>query len=232
MDRMTIVSFAALAGLAGGVAAQPFFISAGHTDILVGLENGELEIEIEVIPGDGFFEVSPAFPDGVIDPVEGAGAVEPDEVIYNITQDQFDSASGTWRFGEDFGLNEQFVGWGAEEVDTGVFENDTLTFELVSVSGPGNFRLFTIPDPFNPVEEVLLQNPGDQLDVFAASADHFTFEFDQRGTYEITVFGFGTLVGESSPIFSDNATITFFVPAPGAAGLLGLAGLAAARRRR
>ncbi|MEM9083366.1 MAG: choice-of-anchor M domain-containing protein [Planctomycetota bacterium] len=223
MQMNQLIGTGVVLALAGSSWANSFDMSSGHADILVGYDAGsnELEIEVELVPGDGNFTISPDLPNGV-------DVLEPNEIRFVSGAASFVPGEGVWRFGEDFAPGVLFLGWGAEEVSTGVFENDTLSFELVGITGPGNFRLFDL-DQFNQEVE-LLPNPG-TFDVFAESADHFSFEFDAAGIYELEVRARGTLIG-GQELVSESATLTFVIPTPGAGALAALGLAAAARRRR
>ncbi len=107
-----------------------------------------------------------------------------------------------------------------------------LRWTLDAVNGPGEVAMW-VNDQFGNVELWMGSADGldasDGIDLFEG-AIHNNWAFTAPGTYELT-FGFGATVGGVD--VSEQATFTFVVvPAPGAAALLGFAGLAAARRRR
>lgn len=136
-------------------------------------------------------------------------------------------------------LNVVWFGPEVEEDAYDVFDdpdNDPLTgnvrWSLEAVSGPGEVALWT-NDQFGNV--VVWMGSGDGLDSSDAidlfgGAIHNQWGFTAPGSYDLT-FGFEAFV-DGQRVF-EEATFNFVViPAPGAAAVFSLAGLAAIRRRR
>lgn len=134
-----------------------------------------------------------------------------------------------------------FLGLGSEEIVSGTFVANTVTFSLDSVSGPvgGVFALWQTDFSGDPLV-ALSSTPGGQasFNVITGGHQHYNWGFTAPGVYELTFTVSGTLVGEPAPI-TDTATYSFAVGTPipepaSAAALAGVAilGLAATRRRR
>jgi len=137
------------------------------------------------------------------------------------------------------------VPWFSPEVEEDAYDqfddpdNDPSTgnvrWSLDAVSGPGEVALW-IADPGDPFGGIdLWMGSADGLDgddavqLFAGDI-HNNWAFTEPGVYELT-FGFEATV--AGAVLSEQGTFTFeVIPAPGAAGMLGFAGLAGLRRRR
>lgn len=126
--------------------------------------------------------------------------------------------------GENFYLLPQlpnpnllYLGFGTEELATGIFTNDQVKLSLMSVNGPGEFSVWqsdlTGPNVFMASSDGIT---ADDSMTFAAGAhSHFNLGFTARGRYEITFRGSGFLVGNPNEVFSDPVTYYFTVDGRG-----------------
>lgn len=133
-----------------------------------------------------------------------------------------------------------FLGFGAEEIQPGMFVGDTLNMRLHSVSGPGDFTVFDYDTFGNPF---VIMNTRDGL----SAADNFiavlgahsdvNWAFSQPGTYTVNFEASGTLADGDLFTSSGSVAYTFeVVPEPSSWALLALglgsACLLARRRAR
>ena len=122
-----------------------------------------------------------------------------------------------------------FLGFGTEELASGLFLNDEVTMSLQAVRGPGQFSVYDV-DPFgNPT---VLMNSGDGIAandsvILAAGGHrHVNWAFSDPGTYQIDFEASGSLTEANQFTSSGPVTYTFeVVPEPGTATLLALGGL-------
>jgi len=250
-------SFVKLAALAAAPAilASPsaragfdaYLYSAGHADIQVGYENGELTMfyelsgsakvngatlstEMDAAPTD----VSVVIPETAL--VTGDGRLPSPfagDPLYLIK----DTSQGI--------ATQPYLGFGAEDIDPGVFANDALTVTLTgfasSVTG-GQAILygsgFWASPNMNTADGV---SATDSITVYSLGHDHYNFGFTAAGTYDLTFTATGTLADGGATL---TVTDTFHfvvgdqpaaVPEPTSLALsglaLGCAALVAARRR-
>lgn len=152
-----------------------------------------------------------------------------------------------WILPQNLNPSLLFLGIAGEEIENGVFTGP-VTLSLVSLNGPGNFSVwqtdtFGSPTLFMSTADGI--SGADSLPVPIGSHAHYNMGFTQTGIYEVTLQASGNLTGggttTSAPTtyFFGVETMSVSVAAPEAgtlalsgAGLFGLAGLTAARRRR
>lgn len=131
-----------------------------------------------------------------------------------------------------------FLGFGAEEIDTGIFQDDQFTMSLRAVSGPGTFVVYDTDSFGNPE---LLMSSRDGIDgsdavlVPAGEHRHVNWAFSAPGDYVVTFDASGIRQADSQ--FTDSGPVEYFfrvqaVPEPGAAAIFGLGGALLAFHRR
>lgn len=243
----TTIGFCAISLVATTSAVADFLaedfaiIGAEHTDILAGYDNGEWEAEIELhdleiayAPNEALLYLAPSSattqPLGPEWDFIGAGA---GNTIYLAPEVQ--DPELIW------------LGFGAEELASGIFVDDTVQVVLDAIRGPGEISVWR-NDPFgDPIPLWSSSDPGATIDVnsvavFAGVAEgHANFAFTEMGFYEVDIRLTGTLVDGGLFIQSQPVTLYFgvgttAVPEASSLSLVGVAlavgGGALWRRRR
>lgn len=191
-------------------AAERVVLSSGHVDVLdIAYEDGELEVLVH---------------DETVEPgVER----EPDEVLFHVkpaaettvpAAPQFgflgDPGDPVWILPQDNDPELLFAGLAAEEVDPGVFRNDTLRIWLVDVCGPADVSMFTV-DELDQVD--ILADSGDGLpDVTSIEAgvhQHLNWAFEAEGDYTLTFVVTGRLAANGQRVTSGPIRTVFHVGA-------------------
>lgn len=182
----------------------PTIIGEGELDLEVAYEDGEWEIvgldeaneqeisanELVLLGGAVTQKVVPADP-------AFAFLGMPGELVHVLPQDE---TEGTI-----------FLGIAGDEIELGIFEDDTVQLKLVSVEGPGQVSLYAVNAFGSP--EVFF-NTADGIsdrDVFSVKVgghSHQNWGFTAPGVYAVSLLASGTLVEESEDVQSQ--TVTFF----------------------
>lgn len=217
--------------------------TAGHGDLGIGYEAGELEPhwhlgeEGEEVVVDGATISND--PDGF--------EYGPDELIATTslsairsTGSQWDyigvSANGTYYlFPQVADLNTPWVGIGTEELDPADWTG-SLTLTLTGITGPagGKFSLYQT-DSFGDPTFFMSTNDGvsgaDAVSLAAGGHEHHNWTFTEQGSYDLTFDIAGTHAVDGAK--TATATYTFSViPEPSAALLGAFGALGLMRRRR
>lgn len=147
------------------------------------------------------------------------------------------AGSPVWLLPQNNTAGLLYLGWATEEITDGVFVNDEVTLTLKSVSGPGNFSVFssTLLGP-----TVLMDSSDgigalDRLVLATGTHEHYTVGFTAPGDYTVAFEASGTLVDGN--LFTTSGDVDYFftvVPEPTTAALAGVgtAAVLLARRRR
>lgn len=142
-----------------------------------------------------------------------------------------------WVLPQGFDPNKVYLGIAAEEIDSGVFQNDVVTLALAAVRGPGEFSLYQVDGVGNPIVYMATSNgidANDKVVVPVGGHGHFNWAFTQTGLYEIDFFAFGTLADGT---YSESDVVTYYfgveaVPEPATLLALGAGASALLLRRR
>ena len=150
-----------------------------------------------------------------------------------------------WKSPHDATAGMPFLGFGAEEVPPNIFTAGSLSLAVTGVSftgwtgqtSGGNFFLL---QEDGSGEEILLYNSTNSnigsVGLVAGSHDHGEWAFTEAGIYDITFQLTGTLADTNNPnrALATTDTLRFEIvpePSSGALLLVGMAALAAVRRR-
>ena len=168
-------------------------LRSGHADVGIAYEENKLfphihdEVnDVEYAPGSASFLVKYA-----------ARVTIPTDSAYNFLRPG--GETNAWILPQVQNPDLLFLGFGAEEIETGVLANDQVTVRLSSIVAPagGFFSLYTV-DEFN--APIVRMNTGDGIsaaDSFVLPAgghQHFNWSFTQPGDYKVA-FTFTAKVG-------------------------------------
>jgi surface-anchored protein len=203
-----LVATALAAAALPAQASDRVVLSQGHVDVLdIAFEDGELEVsvhdetvepDVERDPDDVLFQVKPEAETTVPDTAQFAFLGDPGDPVWILPQDN--------------DPNLLFAGLGTEEVEPGVFKDDTLRIRLVSACGPADFSMFTV-DALDQVQ--ILADSGDGLpDVTTIEAgvhQHLNWGFEAEGDYVLTFVVTGRLAANNHRVSSGPVDIHFHV---------------------
>lgn len=222
------------AGLLGSSTAlhAQAVLTTEHADIGLAYEDGAWDLhvhdetnDIEYDPGEAILQVG-----------SGAETTVSANPLFNFLGA---AGSATWILPAVENPGLLFLGLGAEEIESGVFADDTLSIHLRSVTGPGTFAAFSFDGiTGNPL---VVMNSGDgvtgnDLVVLPTGGHtHLNWAFSAPGTYTVSFEASGTLVAGNAFVTSGPVDYTFqVVPEPSTWALLGasLTGLVLWQLRR
>ncbi len=207
-DRGDIVGYGSYQGQTRAfLLVRATRLLSGHTDVGVALEDGAWNLHVHAEDTDT--EYAPAEALLMVPPL--AQTVVPTNVAY-----AFLGAPGsrTWLLPQTQNPQLLFLGFGAEELETGVFAGDSVTMKLKSVEGPGAFSVFSI-DGFG--QQVVHMNSADGIDaadvksLAAGSHEHVNWAFSAPGYYRVNFEASGILSDGSLPTASGDVTYFFEV---------------------
>lgn len=231
MTNTKLISLGAFALLATVANAQwTDILTSGHADVGVGYSNaGDWDLHIHNILGE-------------LDPAETllyAGDLARQTVGAGSQWDFLGSSAGStfWVLPQTQMANVLYLGLAAEEINSGIFQNESIVFELVDVRGPGHFSLYR--DGASPIVYMAssdgIDSGLDRTSVFVGGHAHYNWAFSSAGMYEIDFRARGSLLN-GNEVVSDITTYNFgveAVPEPATMAVLAAgAALVAARRRR
>ena len=228
-----------LAGTTQSASAATVEYSAGHGDIGLAFEAGELELHYHF--GNG------AILDGV--PLVGEIEYDPDEAHVRLSDDTRIITTGdvsflgttagdpVWRLPQSNTSGLPFLGIASEELDPMIFSNATI--QMSSFSGPGEFALWQVGGLGG--TDVIWQsndgiNPSDVLNLGIGVHDHFNYGFTEEGIYDVGLTAEAQLDAGGS--VTDVGVFRFVVgsataiPEPSSFAALLMSGMALAARSR
>lgn len=191
-------------------AAAPVRISQGHVDAVdVGYEGGHLGLTVHDESVTPDVERDPAQVVLVAKP--GAKIAVPADPSYRFLGR---TGATVWVLPEVQDQNLLWPGLSTEELETGVFKNDSVTVSFSSFAGPDGVSLFTTDAGGQP--EILVDSEDgcpDNVTLPVGLHKHANWAFEKAGTYKITVQAKARLAGSNKPVTSAPAVLTFQVQA-------------------
>jgi len=212
-------------------------LTEGHTDVGVVYELGAWNLHI------GQHEATPPMEYAPNEAILGVDIVGAHSTVPANPQFSFLGTPGSsvWVLPQVQDPALLFLGFGTEELESGVFVNDEVTLSLQGVTAPGQFSVYEVGMFGSPT---VFMNSGDGITaadsilLAAGGHRHVNWAFSTPGTYEVNFEAAGTLVDGNVFTASGPITYTFSVaavPEPSALSLLVLGGaglLAFARRTK
>ena len=223
------------AGIAANLNAQTL-LTEGHTDVGIVYEGGGWNLHI------GQHEAIPPMEYAPDEAILGVDIVKALTTVPAGSQWSFLGSSGSsvWILPEIANPDLLFLGFGTEELASGLFLNDEVTLSLKAVRAPGQFSVYDVGMFGSP--NIYMNSgdgitAGDSILLTAGGHQHVNWTFSAPGTYEVDFEAPGTLVEGNAFTSSGPITYTFSVqpvPEPGTVSLavLGGAGMLAFMRRR
>ena len=205
----------AAGGVHGFIAHPAIGLSEGHTDIGIAFEDGAFDLHIH----DETHDVEYA-PDQAVLVVKAASyTTVPNNPLYSFLGLP---CSGVWVLPNTENTNLLFLGFGAEEIEAGVFQGDQLRMELKAVAGAGDFIVYDFDSFGVPVVIMSTRDGVDTNDVRvlpAGAHSDFNWAFTQPGYYTVTFEASGTL-SNGTFVTSGPVDYTFLVEATNAAPVI------------
>ena len=208
-----LVGAAAMAGVLAAAgpaqAACPVVLDHGHVDV-VGLAYEDSRLQIAVHDESGAVEVEHAPEDVVLRALPAARTTVPGGPAY-----AFLGTAGqpVWILPEVQNPDLLWAGFGAEELQPGIFKDDAVDVKFLSLSGPGRLAVYT-DDVFGDPETVLVDSGDglpDTVGLHAGDHTHANWAFSKPGTYTLQVQAGGRLAADNRQVTSRTVTYTFQV---------------------
>lgn len=203
---LTILAVVATLGLATAApaSAAPTVLTTGHVDVVdVDYTGGALTVQL--LDGTSGTSVRRDPSTVELDVLAAAKTTVPNNSSYAFLGTP---GSTVWILPQTQNANLLWPGWNSTDVAAGVFQNNSLTLSLLSVSG-GRLSIYTqsLGAP------TVLFNSGDGLPdarpLAAGTHAHANWAFGAAGTYTATFRVSGTLA--TGATVSTDATYTFEV---------------------
>jgi len=181
-------------------------LGVGHSDVQVTYEDDKLGIHIH----DQIEDVEIAPDDLIILLPEAAEAAVPANTDFAFLGSIGDPL---WILPQNAIPNVLFLGIAADNLESGIFLDDTTRVELVSIEGPGHFFAYDT-DAFGAPNVQINSADGitgdDRLTVAAGAHFHVDMTFNAEGDYKLT-FVVKAALPDSAPVESEPITLNFEV---------------------
>jgi surface-anchored protein len=209
-----LIGGATVAALVGGAlpaqayAPAPVVIGAGHVDVVdVEYADGALEIGVHDETVEPDVEREPS--DVVLVVRRQARATVPDDPRYAFLGTP---GSPVWILPEIQNESLLWPGLSAEEIDGGVFRDDTVALGVEQVRGAGNVALYT-EDAVGAPSVLVDSGDGlpDSLRLTVGGHLHANWAFDRPGGYELQVRATATLAATGATVTSEPVVYRFLV---------------------
>lgn len=192
-------------GAAGVAQAGPQILDRGHVDVF-GVEFHEDHFHLH-IHGDDEYD-----PSHTLLKVRSQAETEvPDDDRYDFLGETGDPV---WILPDSNDPELLFAGWGGEELDSGVFVDDTVTLRLHDVDGAGEFSVYTVDAGGEPTVHLDSDDPApNTLAITAGGHGHVNWGFSAAGFYQVSVSVEGMPVDGGETVESGIVDYWFYVEA-------------------
>ena len=210
-DVSGATSTATVTVTAAGAQAFEAVLLEGHTDI--GLAYVQNAWDLHVHSEDTDTEYTP---NGALLHV-GADTLTPRPAAAAFDFLGVAAGESYYRLAQSAVGGQLLLGFGAEEIQPGTFENDEVALTLKAVNGPGHFSIWKseIAGPVVAMATTDGVSATDRLTVPAGSHGDFNLGFSAKGRYEVTFEASAVLAGETEPTASGDVTYYFSVDSLG-----------------
>lgn len=212
MTRVSIIGAGALTALLAVVtpaqASAPVVLSVGHVDVFgVAFEDGALNLHVHADEPEA--EYAPH--EVRLDALPGSKTTVPNDPRY-----AFLGAPGApvWILPEVQNEELLFPGFGAEELEPGVFVGDSVRVRLIGAHGPGDFSVFTTDAAGTP--NIIFDTGNGLPDTFTLGVGghlHANFAFEGAGDYYLLVVVTARLASNGNTVASNLGLYHFKVHA-------------------
>jgi surface-anchored protein len=205
LSALAAVGALALAGAAR--AAELPVLNSGHTDVGVNFEAGVWDLHVHAEELGLEYE-----PDGVRLQVGSQALTRvPTHAAFSFLGE---AGAPIWVLPALENHDLLFLGLGTEELAAGIFAKDTVTLTLKSVTGPGDFILYTLDMFGAPVVSMNSRDgidAGDARTLSAGGHVHVNWVFTAPGQYRIGLQASGVLAATGATNTSEVAEYLFEV---------------------
>lgn len=111
-----------------------------------------------------------------------------------------------------------FIGIAGAEIQAGLFSDESVNLELISVNGPGQFALYALDGFGNPNVFMNSLDGVTSADIFpiaAGSHTHLNWGFTSQGAYQLAFKATGTLSEGGQTVASETVTVAIDIEAGG-----------------
>jgi surface-anchored protein len=167
----------------GALAGPGVVLSSGHIDIGLDYEGGTLVLNVHDKTAGPVVQRDPG--DVVLRALPASQTTVPSGPAYS-----FLGAPGSpvWILPQTQNPSLLWPGWNTDDIPVGVFVGNSVKWALKSVSGPGQFALYTVGQ-FGAVNVLFNSSDGisgaDELNVAVPSHTHANWAFSAPGTYSV-----------------------------------------------
>ena len=184
---------------------EPEVFNQGELDMEVVYEGGEWELALLDEANEREVEPNEALLQGV----SATRQTVPEDPAFGFLGA---AGSGVWVLPQEETEGVLFLGIAGDEIESGVFENDSVDLQLVGVRGPGEVSLYAVNEFGAPA---VFFNSGDGLDgsdlfpIRVGGHSHQNWGFTAPGVYKVTLQAAGTLAAGSERIQSERVEFAF-----------------------
>jgi surface-anchored protein len=204
------ISLLAAALVAAGLtvhAGNKGRLSTGHADVGIAFEDDEWDLHVHDETND--IEYAPKDAKLIVGAL-AKGTIPNDPAYAFLGQ----AGDPIWVLPQVQNASLLFLGLGSEEIPNGLFANDSITFSLVRVKGPGKFVVYETDEFGGP--QVFMNNRdaidgSDEIELVAGSHQHVNWAFTKPGKYKVTFEAMAVLTAGGVEVSSGPVTYTFKV---------------------